>query len=474
MPAGVVDAQTAVIQDDTAAIVVRVDAQHGTLRVGDTIEVHGVRSTLSGMETLRATAAPLLLGTGAPPPPLPVATVDVSEGLEAQLVLVAGLLPASARRAASGTVTFDVEDEAGTVRVVLPASLGADDTALVAGAIVEVVGVIGQETTGSAPLDGYRIWPRTAGEVRVVSPPAADSHASPAGNDADAGEPIKNAGRLPAEVPEEAGATLGSVGTLGLADLRVGATLVLGGWPELAIGGLLWDGERLVAIAAESAGMLSVLGPLRPPVPVVVSGLRLIGSEPRSGVPLVALGSDPSAVAVVSGVAPPRTELPGPGEPARWVTLVGRVVGAGDGLRLEVDGGAIRLENACSQPQAGVQGVLSVTGIGLNDQRVIVPCDGMRVAPTLADTDLPPGRDAGAARTRQRADDLSIPAAEDVRRRLAAWLLALGVLVVAVAAIAWRRYSAAAPPEAEDAAVAPSTPGGQHLTLVRLRREGGS
>ena len=54
LPAGVVDAETAVIQDETGAIVLRVDAQTEALRVGDVIEVDGVRSTKSGMETLRA------------------------------------------------------------------------------------------------------------------------------------------------------------------------------------------------------------------------------------------------------------------------------------------------------------------------------------------------------------------------------------------------------------------------------------
>lgn len=485
MPAGVVDAATAVIQDDTAAIVVRVEAEHATLRVGDLVEVRGVRSTRSGMETLRATAEPLVLGTGTPPAPIPIAAADVSEELEARLVLVAGHLAASARRASSGTVTFDVVDEDGTVRVVLPASLAADDSALVAGAIVEVVGVIGQETTGSAPLAGYRIWPRAAEEVRVVSSAAADVHATSAGGGGDAGERAGNPGHPPAAVPEEANASLDSVGTLGLADLRVGATLVVGGWPELAIGGLLWDGERLVAIAAESAGSLSVLDPWRPPVPIAVTGLRLIGSEPRSGVPLVALGTDPSAVSVVPGsAAAPRTELPGPDEPASWVTLVGQAAEAADGVRLEVGGVTIRLEKACSQPQADVHGVVSVTGIGLDDGRIIVPCGGVRAAPTLAGTALPARPVAGASRVTESDDDARVPAAPDPRRRLAAWLLALSVLVVGLAAIAWRRYQAGTRPrddedaeddeddeEPADPAAAPEV---SHLTLVRMRREGGS
>lgn len=481
MPAGVVDVETAVIQDNTAAIVVRVEAQHATLRVGDLVEVRGVRSTLGGMETLRATAEPLVLATTAPAVPVPIATVDVSERLEAQLVLVGGYLAASARRAASGTVTFDVRDEVGSVRVVISASLAADDSALVAGALVEVVGVIGQETSGSAPLAGYRIWPRTAEEVRVVSSPSEESRAAPAGSGRGASDPQDSSPRPLDEFHETSASTLVSVGTLGLADLRVGATLVVGGWPELAIGGLLWDGERLVAIAAESAAGLSVLDPWRPPVPIAVSGLRLIGSEPRSGVPLVALGTDPSAVSVVTGpAAAPRTELPGPGEPASWVTLVGRAVEAADGDWLEVGGVTIQLEIACGQPQVQTRGVLSVTGIGLDDRRVIVPCGGVRAAPTLAGT-APPAHSATGPRVTEGEGDLRAPAAPDPRRRLAAWLLALGVLVFGMAALAWRRYRAATPPQDdlgaeddEEPADPATSPGVPHLTLVRLRREGGS
>lgn len=480
MPSGVVDAETAVIQDDTGAIVLRGDAQAAPMRAGELVEVSGVRSTKSGMETLRATSEPRVLASGAGPVPTAALTGDVSEELEAHLVLVAGRLLASARRAASGTVSFDIDDGTGAVRVVMPASLQADDSALVSGVSVEVVGVVGQETTAADPLAGYRIWPRTAAEVRVLDGAEEDRGGSSVGF-AESGSTGTRGAERPelAEVPETQSGTLGSVGTVGLASLRVGATLVAGEWPELAIGGLLWDGERLVAISTESTTALAMLAPRRPPIPIAVGGMRVIGVEPRSGAPLVALGGEIDDIAVASGApAAPRVTVPLPGEAPAWVTLVGRLVGGAGGLRLEVGDATIPLEIACTQSQQLTDGVLSVTGIGVGDSpRIIVPCDGIRAAPTLARVAALSAPTAGKVQRvvdKDHGGDSQV--AGDPRRPLAAWLLALGVLVVGSAAVLRRRLQAAVESERpeDDFEERPEGPEGPHLTLVRLRRDGGS
>ena len=112
-----------------------------------------------------------------------VEAADVTEAIEARLVALTGHLVGSARRAASGTVSFDLADASGVVRVVLAAALQADDALLESGVEVEVVGIVGQETTAAQPLAGYRIWPRTAGEVRIIASPQGepDAQARPAG-----------------------------------------------------------------------------------------------------------------------------------------------------------------------------------------------------------------------------------------------------------------------------------------------------
>ena len=43
------------------------------------------------------------------------------------------------------------------------------------GAWLELRAVLAQETTGSAPTSGYRLWPRVAGDLRVIAAPVAGS-----------------------------------------------------------------------------------------------------------------------------------------------------------------------------------------------------------------------------------------------------------------------------------------------------------
>ena len=214
-------------------------------------------------------------------------------------------------------------------------------------------------------------------------------------------------------------------------------------WPELGIGGLLWDGARLVAVSADSGSGLTGLGARRPPIGLALRGLRLIGVEPSSSVPIVALGAEADDLTVSDGPpAAPRVSIPNPGEPAAWVTLVGRVV-VGDALVMEVGDRTVALDIRCGSPMPVPDGVLSVTGIGLADPaRVVVPCDGIRAAPTLARTVLAPD---STAEPRSAPADRSEPQASsssDRRRNLAAWLLGLAVLVVGGATIAWRRLAA--------------------------------
>jgi len=479
MPPGIVDAETAVIQDSTAAIVLRLGDGSGALRRGDLVEVHGTRSTKAGMETLRVTSETTVVAVDRHVSAAPVALSDVGEPIEAQLVVVRGTLLESARRAPSGTVSFEIEDGSGTARVVLPASLHADDSALVSGASVEATGVVGQDTPSAEPAAGYRIWPRSVADLRVLGtpvepPPGRGS--GPAGGD-DGASPSSPGGTA------EATGTHDGLDAIGLGDIRVGATLVAGPWHELAIGGLLWDGERLVAIASESAALLAPLGPARP-LTLELSGLRRVGVEPTAGVPLVALDDEPAGVARGTALPrAPRTEMPGPGEPAAWVTLVGDVSrGADPALDLGVV--AVALDIRCAEQAVLPPATMSVTGIGVGARdgrqpRVIVPCDGFRAAPTLArmlgDEALP-----GPIGSDPAATIVAVPpeALADPRRGQAAALLATGLLALAAAAFVARRFAdkgeRATNPDLEEEGVNLGPPEVGPLSLVRLRREGPS
>ena len=173
---------------------------------------------------------------------------------------------------------------------------------------------VGQQTTGSKPREGYRLWPASLASVRVVA--TAGNGGDGDGDGGSGGEP--GSGGQPAPP----NADLGDLDEPDLAALRVGATLVAGPWPELGIGGLLWDGSSLVAIDARSSGIVaSALGTRRPPIGVELGGLAPAGSEPVSGAPLVSLSADVADVIVGNGlVAAPGTKLTS--RPS-WVSVIG-------------------------------------------------------------------------------------------------------------------------------------------------------
>ncbi|HJP72273.1 MAG TPA: lamin tail domain-containing protein [Candidatus Limnocylindria bacterium] len=458
LASGVIDGQTAVIQDATGAIVLRLSDEAGAVALGEWIEVAGTRSTKGGMETLRVTDAPSRLGTAPPPAAQTVRTGQAGEAQEARLVVAAGAIVATARQASSGSVSFEIDDGSGPLRVSVGASLGANDESWTSGTWVRVSGVLGQETTGAQPLRGYRIWPRTIDDVRVVAG-ATDAGSTEAGDD-----------------PGASGG-LDAVGGADLSGTRVAATLVAGRWPELGIAGLLWDGSRLVAISEESAGAVSsVRGSRSLPLALELGGLSSSGTEPTTGASLVTLGTAAGELLIGSGpAAAPRSSLTG--ERPAWVSLVGRLEQGGTMLRLSTE--RVPVERQCDGQGGGpTAGTVAVLGVAADDPvRVIVPCGGITPGPAVALSGSL-GRPSGPA---PASDDAMLAAARQVpysttRRTLVAALLALGALLLGgTAAWRWRRDE---PPMADEAVATGGdeprpAPGTARLTLVRLPREHG-
>lgn len=435
LPTGIVDDATAVIEDATGAIVLRLGDQAGTLARGRLVEVTGARSTKSGMETLRVTVAPVDRGPAAEPAPLSARTGDVGESVEARLVVVRGAV-ASPRRSGSGTVSFDVDDGSGALHVTAAAGTGFDE-AVAAGDWVEVVGVVGQETSGAQPLRGYRLWPRSVSDVRVTAPavpggasganPGADGVGGAAGGGSDLG-------------------TLGELGSAGAGrgDLEIGATLVATAWPELDVSGLLWDGERLVAIDAAGVAVIHRSIPqVTPPVPLRLTGLEAIGIHEATGIGVVTTRAE--RVSVGGRRAVPSTVLPAPGQAPRWMSLVGRLVGGPDHpAGLIVAGGArIALTAAC---EAGVgsrgrsgNGQVTVTGIGLAaPARLVVGCGGIRPAPALSVVRAAPASPEAALLTSTPIAGRITPAIDE-RRLTASLVMGVAFLLVVVATCARAR-----------------------------------
>lgn len=428
---GLVDPITAALQDASGAIVLRIGDEVGPVARGSLVEVRGVRSTLSGMETLRVTTPPRPLGAAPEPAARPVRTGEAGEAHEAILVSARGGLVAAPRRSSAGTISFEIDDGSGPLRVSIGSTAGIDAAQLAAGTWIEVRGVLGQETTGSLPLRGYRIWPRAAADLRVTAPATAPGTGSAGG-----GGGSTTSGGVGPE-------TLDAIGDAAADGLPIGATLVVGPWEELGVGGLLWDGARLVALHAGAAPYAAaILGGGRPPVAVQATGLRIVGVHPSTGVPVAATSDEPDAL-VASGqpVSPPvATAHVADGE-ARWVTLVGRLVRPSREPALLVGDDALPIDRHCQGEPMPRPRTVTVTGILVDDpERLVVPCGGIEAAPALHRPATRPAIEPAAMGPLVGSDT------ETRQEPLPAVLLLLAAAVLAAGAAAARWLSPDGPP----------------------------
>ncbi len=219
LPSGLIETGSAVVQDASAGILVRLTADAGALRRGELVELSGTRSTKSGMLSLRVAEPPLRLGRASEPAATRLATGRAGESREARLVVARGALSGRVTRASTGSVAFDIDDGSGPLHVVVAPRTGIPTSKLAPGAWVEVRGVLGQVTTGSQPLRGYRVWPRAASDVTIV---AAATHgagmATGVGGSlpADGGAPTTRGGKggTPVDPPAAAEST-GTIPDLG-------------------------------------------------------------------------------------------------------------------------------------------------------------------------------------------------------------------------------------------------------------------
>ena len=142
-----------------------------------------------------------------------------------------------------------------------------------AGTWVEVRGVLGQETSGSKPNEGYRVWPRAAigGAGHRAGRRWSGSAGGPEAGSGGGGSGGSYGGPT---------GSLDDLGTADLSRLRIGATLVVGPWKEMRVGGLLWDGARLVAVHPSSGSLVARLTrERRPPFALDLGGLQAAGSD---------------------------------------------------------------------------------------------------------------------------------------------------------------------------------------------------
>lgn len=476
LPTGIVDEQTAAVQDATGAILLRLSDEAGALLRGQRVEVSGTRSTKSGMETIRVTVPPEPVGSAVDPTPVTLSTAGAGEDHEARLVVVRGGLVASARRASSGTVSMELDDGSGPLRVVAGASLELDNGALTKGTWVEVRGVLGQETTGAQPLRGYRVWPRSTDDIRVTAGANGAAEGDPGAAGSDGTSASVN------------GSDVGDLGDLGdldgsaAAGAAVGATLVVGRWPQLGLGGVLWDGERLVGLALADGPRVAAALVGRPlPIALELRGLRDTGTVSTLGLPVAGIDRAGDAILVAGRAAvPPATTAPQPGESARWFAVVGRLQGRPADLALHTPDGVVPIDRRCDLAEALPRGTATVSGIALPGRAaLIVPCGGI-----VAGARLERASNAHAsAAVLEAARTPGAAAMNASTAPIAAGLIGMAALVLGGVA-AWIRWRPDGPPpmsaatdSTSDAGIndppEESGPSAPVLTLVPLPRERG-
>jgi hypothetical protein len=459
---GIVDDGSAVIQDASGAILLRLGEEAGAARGGQLVEVTGKRSTKSGMLSIQVTTPPADLGSARQPAPERRATGAAGEAEEGRLVVVRGAVVAGARRASSGSVSFEVDDGSGPLRVFAGASLDLDREGLVSGAWVEATGPLGQETSGSQPLRGYRIWLRTAGDLAIVAATTDPQVTDEAGSEG-AGGAVSGG---------EASASIGDLLEGRRDDAAATVTLVAGAWPELGLAGVAWDGTRVAGVlddAAARAILQPFLSAHPPPASATITALERAGTHAASGLPLLRLRDGGRIEVAEARPAAPAPALPRASAPS-WVAVVGRMAAAGRLERDDAEPVAVTAPCAAS-PLHGVRGLAQVVGVGRGaPARIIVACDGVSRGPRLLGAAAAVGRGGAQAAPSPRLtpppDGVPLVPVLAASSAMAVALVALGGVV------AWRRRRPSGLDAIAEEALA--QPDGPRLSLLPVHRERGS
>lgn len=227
---GIVDGPTAVIQDASGAIVLRLGDKAGRLRRATLIEALGVRSTKAGMATIRVERASVVIGPRAEPTAQHVATGAAGETLEARLIVVRAGVTSAPVRSATGNVALTLDDGSGPLRVTIFSASRIPTQGLVRGAFVALRGVLGQQTTGAQPRRGYRLWPRGASDLALVSAAGAGGTSSGSGSESGGTATADSAISGPSRANQGGTSPPGAASTprLGMTRLADGASVASG------------------------------------------------------------------------------------------------------------------------------------------------------------------------------------------------------------------------------------------------------
>lgn len=152
------------IQDRTGGIYVSVPNNNG-LALRQQVRVTGTLADtlLPGLLVLVDVTEIKLLGTGPKVQPLPVATGDVGENTEGQIVKIAGVITAPVVNDLPFGFIIFMNDGTGEVHAFVCASTGIDVRGLQIGQTIEVTGFSGQFG------NDFEVDPRTQSDLRVLA-----------------------------------------------------------------------------------------------------------------------------------------------------------------------------------------------------------------------------------------------------------------------------------------------------------------
>jgi hypothetical protein len=162
---------------------------------GTLVEVRGVIAAPYGQTELRLSTDGLTtLGTGTIPAAQTVSMATVGEALEGRLVTVSGTVTAGAAKATSGDIALAVTGSDGaTIKVYADGSAGISASTLKKGVSATFTGIVGQRASKKGALDGYRLWVRDPGDVRVSGSATPSASPLPGSSSAPAIESIASA-----------------------------------------------------------------------------------------------------------------------------------------------------------------------------------------------------------------------------------------------------------------------------------------
>jgi hypothetical protein len=326
------------IQDDAAGIVVKLPDGARSPSRGELIEVTGRLADPYGQLELRpAVAGVRLIGPAEPPPVLAIGAPELGEGVEGRLVAISGRIDAKPRKSTSGDLTIDLVGDDGPVRLLTDASSGLTVASFSLGASYEVTGVAGQRASRKGVLDGYRIWVRDAGDLRLLT-----------------ADPDEGAG---------SGTSDPSIVTIVAALADVGAPVTIEG--VVTVGPTLLDSSGRRIVVEDGTGAIEVLAATDAVVPGRATRVRITGTVGQAyGAPRLKA----TAMLIVGAAADPQPALlrrsPGSEEEWRLVRVAGTVVDVrrlGDRWLAEIEVGGTRVP-IVGLPGAGIAATSIIEG----------------------------------------------------------------------------------------------------------------